>query len=236
MSNNLKEGIKSYQSRKYSDALAFFLALPPDSSDNIDLAYFIGLCYARLNKYDEALLYLEQVVTNGTDVDKIKQCRLSLAVIYSLTNRSKMAEFELSKLMEEGYDSEQVQCANGYVAWYRNEIEKSIACYEKVLDKNPENTTALNGLGYILASTGKDLTKALFLCKKAVDANPESSAYLDSLGWVYFKLGLLKEAKTFVKRALEKNPDNEEIKSHYQEILSSSSDIKNNDIPRRGQF
>lgn len=236
MSNNLKEGIKLYQSRKYSEALAFFLALPPDSTDNLELAYFIGLCYARLNKYDEALLYLEQVVTNGTDVEKIKQCRLSLAVIYSLTNRSRMAEFELSKLMEDGYNTEQVQCANGYVAWYRNEIDKSIACYEKVLDKNPENSTALNGLGYILASTGKDLTKALFLCKKAVDANPESSAYLDSLGWVYFKLGLLKEAKTFVKRALEKNPDNEEIKSHYQEILTSSSDIKNNDIPRRGQF
>ena len=71
MSNNLKEGIKLYQSRKYSDALAFFLALPPDSTDNIELAYFIGLCYARLNKYDEALLYLEQVVTNGTDVEKI---------------------------------------------------------------------------------------------------------------------------------------------------------------------
>lgn len=236
MSNNLKEGIKLYQSRKYSEALAFFLALPPDSTDNLELAYFIGLCYARLNKYDEALLYLEQVVTNGTDVEKIKQCRLSLAVIYSLTNRSRMAEFELSKLMEDGYNTEQVQCANGYVAWYRNEIDKSIACYEKVLDKNPENATALNGLGYILASSGKDLTKALFLCKKAVDANPESSAYLDSLGWVYFKLGLLKEAKTFVKRALEKNPDNEEIKSHYQEILTSSSDIKNNDIPRRGQF
>ena len=236
MSNNLKEGIKLYQSRKYSEALAFFLALPPDSTDNLELAYFIGLCYARLNKYDEALLYLEQVVTNGTDVEKIKQCRLSLAVIYSLTNRSKMAEFELSKLQEDGINTEQVQCAKGYVAWYRNEIDKSIACYEKVLDKNPENATALNGLGYILASSGKDLTKALFLCKKAVDANPESSAYLDSLGWVYFKLGLLKEAKTFVKRALEKNPDNEEIKSHYQEILTSSSDIKNNDIPRRGQF
>ena len=182
MSNNLKEGIKLYQSRKYSEALAFFLALPPDSTDNLELAYFIGLCYARLNKYDEALLYLEQVVTNGTDVEKIKQCRLSLAVIYSLTNRSKMAEFELSKLQEDGINTEQVQCAKGYVAWYRNEIDKSIACYEKVLDKNPENSTALNGLGYILASTGKDLTKALFLCKKAVDANPESSAYLDSLG------------------------------------------------------
>lgn len=236
MSDNLRQGIKLYQSRKYTDALSFFLSLPPDSADNIDLAYFIGLCYARLNKYDEALLYLEQVVTNGTDEERIKQCRLSLAVIYSLTNRSKMAEFELSKLTEDGIDSEQVQCAKGYVAWYRNEIDKSIGCYETVLEQNPENPTALNGLGYILACTGKDLTRALFLCKKALDTNPESSAYLDSLGWVYFKLGLLKEAKSFIKRALEKNPENEEIKSHYQEILSSVSDIKDNDIPRRGQF
>lgn len=234
MSDTLRQGIKLYQARKYTDALSFFLSLPPDSADNIDLAYFIGLCYARLNKYDEALLYLEQVVTNGTDEERIKQCRLSLAVIYSLTNRSKMAEFELSKLTEDGIDTEQIQCAKGYVAWYRNEIDKSIDYYENVLEQNPENSTALNGLGYILASTGKDLTRALFLCKKAVDSNPNSAAYLDSLGWVYFKLGLLKEAKTFVKRALEHSPDNEEIKNHYQEILSSSSDIKNNDIHRRG--
>jgi tetratricopeptide (TPR) repeat protein len=109
MSDNLRQGIKLYQSRKYTEALSFFLALPPESSDNIDLAYFIGLCYARLNKYDEALLYLEQVVTNGTDAERIKQCRLSLAVIYSLTNRSKMAEFELSKLVDDGLNTEQVE-------------------------------------------------------------------------------------------------------------------------------
>lgn len=234
MSDSLKEGIKLYQSRKYTDALTFFLSLPPESSDNIELAYYIGLCYARLNKYDDALLYLEQVVTSGTDEERITQCRLSLAVIYSLTNRSKMAEFELSKLTEDGIDTEQVLCAKGYVAWYRNELEKAIGYYESVLEQNPENSTALNGLGYILASSGKDLTRALFLCKKAVDINPDSPAYLDSLGWVYYKLGLLKEAKTFIKRALEKNSDNEEIKSHYQQILSSSSDIKNNDIQRRG--
>lgn len=236
MSDNLRQGIKLYQSRKYTEALSFFLSLPSDSSDNIDLAYFIGLCYTRLNKYDEALLYLEQVVTNGTDEERIKQCRLSLAVIYSLTNRSKMAEFELSRLVDDGINTEQVQCAKGYIAWYRDEIDKSIECYENVLSQNPENSTALNGLGYILACTGKDLTRALFLCKKALDSNPESSAYLDSLGWVYYKLGLLKEAKSFIKRALDKNPENEEIKEHYQEILSSSSDIKNNDISRRGQF
>ena len=99
MSNNLKEGIKLYQSRKYSDALAFFLALPPDSSDNIELAYFIGLCYARLNKYDEALLYLEQVVTNGTDFDRIKQCRLSLAVIYSQTAAGPMGYMQNIKII-----------------------------------------------------------------------------------------------------------------------------------------
>lgn len=218
MSDNLRQGIKLYQSRKYTDALSFFLSLPPESADNIELAYFIGLCYARLNKYDEALLYLEQVVTNGTDEERIKQCRLSLAVIYSLTNRSKMAEFELSKLTEDGIDSEQVQCAKGYVAWYRNEIDKSIGCYETVLEQNPENPTALNGLGYVLACSDKDLTKALFLCKKAVDYYPESAAFLDSLGWVYHKLGLEKEAITFIKRAMDINPSIDEIKNHYKEV------------------
>lgn len=225
MSENINEGIKLYRNKQYTEALTFFLALPSDSvSDSIELAYYIGLSYARLNKYDEALLYLEQVVTDGKNPARVKQCRLSLAVIYSLSNRTKMAEFELSKLVEEGEESEQIECTKAYLAWYKKNIDESIACYEKALEINPESPTALNGLGYVLACSEKDLTKALFLCKKAVDSDSDSAAYLDSLGWVYYKLGLLKESKTFLKRAKEKAPNLVEIQNHYKEVVSSSSD------------
>ena len=78
----LSEGINLYRKNSYSDALAFFLSLPENSEiDNIDLAYFIGLCYAKLQRYDDALLYLEQVVTSGKNIDRVLQCRFLLAEI-----------------------------------------------------------------------------------------------------------------------------------------------------------
>ena len=48
-SSVLSNGISLYVQNKFSDALAFFLSLPDDSgADNFELAYYIGLCYARL--------------------------------------------------------------------------------------------------------------------------------------------------------------------------------------------
>ena len=83
----LSEGISLYVQNKFSDALAFFLALPDDSgADNFELAYYIGLCYARLEKYDDALMYIEQVVTGGKDYQRVLQCRYLLAIIYVISD------------------------------------------------------------------------------------------------------------------------------------------------------
>jgi tetratricopeptide (TPR) repeat protein len=224
MSNVLKEGITLYRSSKYEDALAFFLSVPSDNSiSSIDLAYYIGLCYARMQKYDEALLYLEQVITGGDENDRMNQCRLILSVIYSLTGRTRLADFELKKLLEGGYQTEAVFCALAYVAWVQKKSDAAVSYYEKALDINSEYPTALNGLGYVLACSGKDLTKALSLCKKAYDFDHECPAFLDSMGWVYYQLGLLKEAKQYSKRAKDKDSSNPEIIEHYRLIHSQQS-------------
>lgn len=215
--NTLNEGIVLYNKKKYTDSLAFFLSLPEDSSiDNIELAYFIGLCYAKLERYDDALLYLEQVVTSGKDIDRTLQCRFLLAVIYALSGRRRLADFELNKLLETGYKTASVYAAIAFVSWEQKDTEKCLDYYRKSLSADPENTTALNGLGYVLATQDKDLTQALGYCKKAVDYNPNSAACLDSLGLVYYKLGLYKEARKYFTKAEKKLPDNEEIKEHIQ--------------------
>ena len=68
--NILQAGIDLYNQKKYSDALAFFLALPENSgADGNDVAYYLGLCYAKLKRYEDALLYLEQVVTGGSKLN-----------------------------------------------------------------------------------------------------------------------------------------------------------------------
>ena len=219
-SNVLSQGIEFYNQKKYSDALTFFLTLSSETgADSLDVAYYLGLCYAKLSRYEDSLLYLEQVVTAGKDEDRVLQCRLILAVIYSLSGRKRLAVFELNKLLEAEYKPASVYAALAFVAWEQSDTEKCLDYYEKSLDADPENVTALNGMGYVLACEDKDLTKALSFCKKAVKASPNSAACLDSLGWVYYKLGLYDDAKKYLEMAEAIDGNNEEIANHIKSVV-----------------
>ncbi|MDE6349986.1 MAG: tetratricopeptide repeat protein [Treponemataceae bacterium] len=215
--DTLAEGIALYKKADYAASLAFFLSLPDDTGiDNGELAYFIGLCYTKLERYDDALLYLEQVVTAGQDIDRVLQCRFILAIVYSLTGRRKLADFELQKLAEAAYKPAAVYAALAYNAWTQHEVDLSISYYKKALEIDPENPTALNGMGYVLASENRDLAAALSYCKRALDRSPRSAACMDSVGWVYLKLGLYDEARKYLHQARDLMPDNAEIQEHIR--------------------
>lgn len=223
-SDILEEGISLYERENYSAALAYFLSLPQESdADSAELAYYLGLTYAKLKRYDDALLYLEQVVTSASEemtaseAKRVLQCRFLLAVIYCLSGRKKLADFELNKLLEIGYNRSQVNAALAYIAWQQGEAERCIDYYAEALALNENNATALNGMGYVLACEGHDLTKALSYCKKALTMAPDSPACLDSLGWVYYKMGIDSEAKKYLYKAQKKAPDNKEIAAHIEE-------------------
>lgn len=217
--NILFQGIDLYNQKKYSDALAFFLALPEDSGlDSQEIAYYLGLCYTKLKRYEDALLYLEQVVTGGGQLERVLQCRFILAVIYTKSKRKRLASFELNKLLESGYKPASVYASMAFIAWEQQEIDVALSYYEKSLELDENNVTSLNGLGYVLATENRDLTKALSCCKKAVQNSPDSAACLDSLGYVYYKLGLLKDAKKYLEMAEQIDNDNEIIAEHIREV------------------
>ncbi len=227
MADGMREGIRQYREGRYEDALVSFLGVPAgESGGNLELAYYIGLAYARLERYDDALVYLEQVVTADTDLARVYQCRLVLSVIYTLTGRTRLAEFELRKLVDSGYESAQIYSSLAYIAFEHGRIEEAADLYERALGLDGDNSTALNGLGYVLASAGKELTRALTVCKKAVDSVPDNPAYLDSLGWVYHKLGLSAEARTFVRRARERAPESKTIREHLDVILQEGTEFR----------
>ncbi len=217
--NILSQGIDLYNQKKYSDALAFFLALPEDSGlESQEIAYYLGLCYAKLKRYEDALLYLEQVVTGGEHIERVLQCRFLLAVIYTKSKRKRLASFELNKLLESGYKPASVYASMAFIAWEQQEIDLALSYYEKSLEIDENNVTSLNGLGYVLATENRDLTKALSCCKKAVQNSPDSAACLDSLGYVYFKLGLLKDAKKYLEMAEQLDKENDIIAEHIRDV------------------
>jgi len=179
-------------------------------------AYVLGLERARAEEWDEALLYLEQVVTGEPASERGKQCRMALAYVYAMTGRFRLAEYEVRKLMEAGAQSAQLMAFMGYAAWAQGRADEAIASYGKAVALDPENANALNGLGYALACEGREPAKALTCCRKAVDKKPGNPAYLDSLGWAYYRLGYFEEARDYLGRALARAPDEPEIQSHVR--------------------
>jgi tetratricopeptide (TPR) repeat protein len=221
--DKIKEGIGLYKKKEWEKALDEFLLKNRikdgfDEDERLELIYYLGLCYTKLAQYDEALVYLEQVVTMGSDILRIYQCRMTLAYIYVITKRIKMAEFELNKLQQSGMESPLLYNTLAYSAWCQKKYKAAIELYEKSLDIDSNNATAMNSMGFILADTGMDIMRALRLCKRAVDIRPQNAAYLDSLGWAYYKSGEVVEARTWLRRALELAPKEQEIMRHFKHV------------------
>jgi tetratricopeptide (TPR) repeat protein len=221
-SSAIAQATERYAAGDYRSALDILVHATVGEDAYLDLAYLLGLCYARLERFDEALLYLEQVVTQGLEEARTFQCRMALALVYSATGRSKLAEYELKKLVESSSETSQVCAALGHANWKQGRVTDSLAWYEKSLALDPENPTALNGYGYVLASSGRELEKALACCRKALDDDPENPAYADSIGWVYFKLGRMEEAGRYLHAAAELLGDSDESIEHvdvYEKAL-----------------
>lgn len=82
----------------------------------------------------------------------------------------------------------------------------------------PEDSRALNHLGYMLADQTTRYEEALELVYRAIAISPDDPAIIDSLGWALYKVGRYEEALVQMRRAFAAFPD-DEVASHLGEVL-----------------
>jgi tetratricopeptide (TPR) repeat protein len=225
MDEALSQGIELYGSGKYQLAVEKLLNSDEDPAKNPAVSYYLGLSYTKLEKYDDALLYLEQVVTSSDNILHIYQCRMVLGFIYTITERYELAKFEFNELIKGGYESPQSYAALGYIAFVQKKPRRSVEFFEKALDLDPENVNAQNSLGYTLADLELELSRAETLCKRAVKSQPKNPAYFDSLGWVMFRQGKYEEAKSLLRKALDLAGNNKTIAGHLRAVIDAEKKI-----------
>jgi tetratricopeptide (TPR) repeat protein len=98
--------------------------------------------------------------------------------------------------------------------------------FQKVLASDPENASALNYLGYMLADQNQKLEEALGYIKRAVDLDPMNGAYLDSLGWAYFRLGKYELAEDNLVKASQKINTDPTVHDHLGDLYQKMGRLK----------
>jgi tetratricopeptide (TPR) repeat protein len=117
-----------------------------------------------------------------------------------------------------------------------NQIDKAADQLKALLDKDPDNPTFNNDLGFIWADKGMNLAESEKMIRKAIESdrkqrlkdNPElkeadikdNPSYLDSLGWVLFKQKKYKQARPYLQAAVDQEDgQNSEIYDHLGDCL-----------------
>lgn len=224
MDSNFQKAVALYKENKTDAALKMFLRCDSNSENSADIAYYLGLCYTKQKKYDEAVLFLEQVIANHTNILFIYQCRMILSYIYAVTAQYRLAEHELEKLVSEGYESAQIYSSYGYVAYHQKRVEEALDYYRKALECDPDYPNALNSIGYILADENINTKEALLCCEKANKITAGYYPFLDSLGWAYYKNGEYKKAVDYLKEAFRLGGSNKIIAKHLKFAMEAAKE------------
>lgn len=180
--------------------------------------YELSRALALLDKKDEAVAEASKAVEVAGDDNRLGM-RLNRARILAEVGRNDQAVAECRALLKEHKAADEVHD----IRYTLSQVYSTAKDYAKVeeilrqlLKDSPDDATAHNDLGYIMADQGRNLEEAEQLVRKALEldrkqkengklggaeGDGETAAYIDSLGWVLFKRGKLDEARKQMEKA-----------------------------------
>lgn len=107
------------------------------------------------------------------------------------------------------------------IAEQRGQLPRIEDNLRQILAQEPDNSTALNALGYSLTLYSERYQEAYELIARALEQEPDNPAILDSMGWVYYHLGNYELARHYLEAAFLRLPD-PEVAAHFGEVLWQS--------------
>ncbi|MCV6626662.1 MAG: tetratricopeptide repeat protein [Cellvibrionaceae bacterium] len=146
--------------------------------------------------------------------------RFLLVTVESLNRfgQRKLALELLNRGLEQEPDNRKLRYTRALSLEKQGQYDAMEADFRHLLKLDPEDASALNALGYTLASRGQRLQEAEALIKHAYQLDPQDPAIIDSMGWISYLQGRLEDALDYLRRAMSIYPD-PEIAAHLGEVL-----------------
>lgn len=196
-------------------ALAWFDKVT-DGSFVFDASISAISLLAKEKQFDEADSRLSQLQKQFPK----QKLRLLLvqAELYSQQKKYQQAFKLLTDALVEMPDEKDLLYTHALIAEHIGRSDVLEADLKKILAKYPDNTEALNALGYTLVSKPDRYAEAEKYLQEAIRLAPDEAVIMDSYGWLQFKLGNTLKALDYLQRAFAKQPENE-IAAHLAEVL-----------------
>jgi tetratricopeptide (TPR) repeat protein len=202
--------------KKYSAAVDAGKAALSQHPDDLRLTRLQARALRYSGKADQGIALLEEAVRKHPDDPAVY---ISLAQVYADADRGAQAVRVLQDAQTKFPSDNGVAFELGAVLDKQKKFSEAESAFRQVLTRDPENATALNYLGYMLAERGERLDESVTYLKKALEIEPENGSFLDSLGWAYFKSDKLDLAEDNLRRAADQLKTNSVIQEHYGQVL-----------------
>ena len=189
-----------------------------ESPKDRDLTVTLAMLYGEKTDTATATKLL-QTLLQGDDNDQ--EIYLNIAQVEERGRKYSDAEQSATKAGQMAHaasDKEMVWFLLGAIYEAEKKFDDAEQQFRKVLDENPDNASALNDYGYMLADRGIRLDEAVSMIQRALKQEPNSGAYLDSLGWTYYKQNKLTEAEESLRKASDRDSHDPTILGHLAQV------------------
>jgi tetratricopeptide (TPR) repeat protein len=220
--NIINQSDKAYNSGHYISSLELLEDALSKDPDNFEIHYRIGILLSKIEEYNKAIKHFDTILESKYQFVHYTHVLTLKGYAQTMINDLKGAKESLTKSLKYDGDNLKTLLILSFIYYKIKEYDVALRIYDRVLNIDSKNVTALNSKGYILIISKKDIEKGISLCMNAYGINPNSPAILDSLGWGYYKLDDIDKASLYIKRAYELLPQNPEIRYHLRNILKYS--------------
>lgn len=155
---------------------------------NIDVGRArIDLLAAGKHFGDIAALADRETSTDGGRMEIITRAASALSASPEDKHRGQaLTLFE--RALAEAPDDPRIMLAVGQLRYLNGRVREAVEAYEKVLDADRDNVTALNDLAWILATELNDPEQGLKLADRGLGREPDNANLLDTRGVIHYHL------------------------------------------------
>jgi tetratricopeptide (TPR) repeat protein len=204
--------------KNFTTAAEIARAARTDRPDDLRLLRLEAEALSQSGKANEGIALIQNVVRTRGD-DPI--AHIALAQVYSSAKRGAEAVKVLQDAQSRFPSDLTVTFELGAALEREQRFAEAESAFRQLLSLEPDHSSTLNYLGYMLAERGERLSESVDLIQRALELDPNNGAYLDSLGWAYFKDGKLDLALENMQRAADQLVTNSVVQDHYGDVLFS---------------